>query len=294
MAFLISAVFLFVLVSPSRSEMVGTFYRRFIQIEDKQTLTHWFKNHTYYMAYLKVQKEGFRITIELVGDSYPLKDALKELYKTDTHTMILNYQMARDIRTAVREYAHNTTAQVWSYAEIAMGPDGDRVSRAETEEVLGVDFTGMKVLAVGWTRNYFDTPESRIYNKSHIDDMQLRISRMEKWNYRFVFVFDAIALSFTPNMNKLFGPQIQNHAAMLRLYDYSRQELLNPKMLKEFVDNTNMTPLFFDLPKEIHAYLILNNDKFTTENPPKGGSRDCHSFAGLVCLFLEILLFLFK
>lgn len=265
------AISIYFVSVPSVAEMMEPQFRRFQIILSQENFQGFLRNHKYSMAYVTVRRENFRLFIKAKGgDPFPLIDALKWLWRTDTHSIIVRYEVYHDAVFGLRLYGnHNATAQVWTYAELCQGPDGAKVSRAESNAYLGFEFTGKKILAAAWTVDIAH-PQVSVFNKSVIADMEQKLE--DKWHYRLVFVFDVVQLSNTPDMLEIIGEDMSRHAILIRLFNWQNLLKININYLKYFLDKTTMGPIFFDLPLELQAALVFNNPKFTTQSPMFGGT----------------------
>lgn len=260
-------VLIFLFPPLTSAHMVITEHRRFWdKFSNKADFRSYLQSANYSMAYATVIQERLDLVLVFREDRMLLMDAVKDLLRVDTHTIIFCFRSALTLQRAFYRFRQNKeTTQLWSYYPIVEGPAGSSIVKREVRQVLNLDFIDNRILAVGWSSPIKRQSHLK-YNKSHISEMSDRLEQRTP-NSLFVLVFDAIILSNSPEVVEWIPTHMMNMPVLIRLLDYEMQEQLDLKILTVFVRNTKMIHYFFDLPWEIHTRVIEGDDRFTTSTP---------------------------
>lgn len=279
----IISVFFFTLTS---SVMLNTelrrFWRPFKSINDFKA---YLQSRTAFMAFSDVTPIKFHLGLILADKTYfPLIDAVNLLLESDDHTLIVCYKAPGVLKKGFREYGQrNKTPQIWSFFELTGGPGGMAVDIRTSREALNQDYTDNRILAVGWTYPQILTKNLR-YNRSHILDMNDRLSRSDRPDRLLVVVFDALLLSNTPQVMLWMEEPLSMMPVMIRLHNPALHASVNIPNLLTFINVTKMWPYFFDLPVYIHYSLVTNNSRFANSVP-----RDVFGGAEISCMAMVTL-----
>lgn len=268
------------------SVMLNTHLRRFWHPFRSIFDFKWYlQSRTDFMAFTDVVSIKYHLGLSLADNAeFPLVDAVNLLLESDDHTLIVCYKSPGLLKKGFREYGQrNKTPQIWSFFELTEGPRGMGVDIRTSREALNHDYTDNRILAVGWTYPRRITKNLR-YNRSHIDEMNDRLSRSDRPDRLLVIVFDAVILSKTPEVIMWMEEPLCKLPVMIRLHNPALHASVNIQNLLHFINATEMWPYFFDLPVNIHYSLITNNSRFQNILP-----RDESGSAKISCMALMTL-----